>query len=221
MFRKMLWPTLIGLILAMAPFAYAGKVELTTYYPAPYGEYKELKTTENASFATAGGSVIVGTDSLTDPAVDNTLTLKKVSGNAGAQTGGTEGSLRYSKDAGGSNVGGLLYKNGSGWQNFGNAKIASNSVYVSAPSTDVKTTTHILFPSGTFTSAPIVLVQLNAKNGPSADGWRFLDTEWGATPKHVWTWVWNITKDGFDFSVKTNYSHPLADWYCEYIAVGQ
>lgn len=35
-----------GLLLAMialAPSASAGKVELTTYYPAPYGEYTEVK----------------------------------------------------------------------------------------------------------------------------------------------------------------------------------
>jgi hypothetical protein len=41
--------------------ARAGKVELTTYYPAPYGEYKELTTTEKASFATSSGSVGIGT----------------------------------------------------------------------------------------------------------------------------------------------------------------
>jgi hypothetical protein len=46
----------------MAPAAYAGKVELTTYYPAPYGEYKEIKTTENAKFAQTSGNVEVGAD---------------------------------------------------------------------------------------------------------------------------------------------------------------
>ena len=46
------------------PSAYAGKMELTTYYPAPYGEYKEIKTTENAYFATTPGySVGIGTTS--------------------------------------------------------------------------------------------------------------------------------------------------------------
>jgi len=34
---------LIVLVLAMAPSAFAGKMELTTYYPAPYGEYKDIK----------------------------------------------------------------------------------------------------------------------------------------------------------------------------------
>ena len=38
-----------------SPLAFAGKVELTTYYPAPYGDYKELKATgadtENSKIA--------------------------------------------------------------------------------------------------------------------------------------------------------------------------
>jgi hypothetical protein len=48
MSKNILLCCLIVSILVMAPAAYAGKVELTTYYPAPYGEYKELKTMENA-----------------------------------------------------------------------------------------------------------------------------------------------------------------------------
>lgn len=34
------------LVLTMTPAAFAGKVELTTYYPAPYGEYQELNAAE-------------------------------------------------------------------------------------------------------------------------------------------------------------------------------
>lgn len=31
------------LVLLMSPMVYAGKVELTTYYPVPDGEYKDLR----------------------------------------------------------------------------------------------------------------------------------------------------------------------------------
>jgi len=41
--------------------AYAGRVDLTTYYPAPYGEYTTLQTTSNAYFATTAGNVGIGT----------------------------------------------------------------------------------------------------------------------------------------------------------------
>ena len=37
-------------LLMILPTAYAGKVELTTYYPAPYGEYKTLKSTDDSTF---------------------------------------------------------------------------------------------------------------------------------------------------------------------------
>ena len=72
--KKIFLYGLIVLVLALAPSAYAGKVELTTYYPSPYGEYKNLSTTENAAFASASGTVKVGsTANHTVLAVDNTL----------------------------------------------------------------------------------------------------------------------------------------------------
>jgi hypothetical protein len=52
---------LVITLLLCSTAAFAGKVELTTYYPAPYGEYKELKSTENANFATSSGNVGIGT----------------------------------------------------------------------------------------------------------------------------------------------------------------
>lgn len=107
------------LICMIMPSAFAGKVELTTYYLSPMGEYKNLSATEDASFATTKGSVIIGTDNPTNPAIDNTLTLKPVSGNAGAQTGGIAGSLRFSADALGTGIGGVLYRDASGWQSLG------------------------------------------------------------------------------------------------------
>jgi hypothetical protein len=145
MFKNILLFSLIVFILAAAPSAYAGKVELTTYYPAPYGEYKELKSTENATFATSSGNVGIGTTTPTEKlevngnlkvsggidvgaastfsllAVNNTLTLTPVTGNAAAQVGGVEGSIRYSSDAGGPGVGGILYRNASSWAQVGGA----------------------------------------------------------------------------------------------------
>ena len=38
--------------------AFAGKVELTTYYPAPYGEYKELKATDTLTLGTTASSTV-------------------------------------------------------------------------------------------------------------------------------------------------------------------
>ena len=43
MFQKIFFCTLGVLIFSIAPFAYAGKMELTTYYPAPNGEYKDIQ----------------------------------------------------------------------------------------------------------------------------------------------------------------------------------
>ena len=34
------------------PLLFAGRVELTTYYPAPYGEYKSLNATDSTSATT-------------------------------------------------------------------------------------------------------------------------------------------------------------------------
>ena len=127
MFQKIFLGVSIVLVLAMAPSAFAGKIELTTYYPAPFGEYKNINTTENTNLATTTGSVTVGTTAATlpDPSNDNTLILRPVSGNAAAQTGSVEGSLRYSRDARGTNSGGLLYRNASSWAALGGTAIGS------------------------------------------------------------------------------------------------
>jgi hypothetical protein len=49
------------LIAFLVPAAYAGSMDLTTYYPAPYGEYQELRSTGNSYFATTTGNVGIGT----------------------------------------------------------------------------------------------------------------------------------------------------------------
>jgi len=61
--KKSILCVLVISIFMITPSAYAGKVELTTYYPAPYGEYKTLKSTQDASFATTSGNVGIGTTS--------------------------------------------------------------------------------------------------------------------------------------------------------------
>ncbi|MDD5226404.1 MAG: hypothetical protein PHV97_04365 [Candidatus Omnitrophica bacterium] len=57
MLRKIAVALAFVSVVVFASNAYAGKVELTTYYPAPYGEYKDVKA--NNSFTvpvkTVGG----------------------------------------------------------------------------------------------------------------------------------------------------------------------
>jgi hypothetical protein len=133
MIRKSFLSVLILSILAMAPSVYAGKVELTTYYPAPYGEYKEIKTTEKADLATTSGNVHVG--SATNPTaliVNNVLTLDPVDISAGA-AGGTAGSLCYSTNAGGAGVSGMLYSNGAAWKSLGGAARVVKATCVNLP----------------------------------------------------------------------------------------
>ena len=47
MLQKIILSSLIVLALAITPSAFAGKVELTTYYPAPYGEYAQLQASDS------------------------------------------------------------------------------------------------------------------------------------------------------------------------------
>ncbi len=44
-FQAKIFFALAGLVLLITASAYAGKVELTTYYPAPNGEYSSLQAT--------------------------------------------------------------------------------------------------------------------------------------------------------------------------------
>lgn len=93
---------------------YGGEVELTTYYPAPDGEYKTMSTTENTSLATTSGNVNVGsTSNNTNLTIYNTLSLAPVTG---TQTGGVDGSLRYRSD-----IQQFVYKKGSTWQTLAGA----------------------------------------------------------------------------------------------------
>jgi len=52
------------IMLCLGIYTIAEEITLTTYYPAPYGAYKELTTTEKTCLATSSGNVGIGT---TDP----------------------------------------------------------------------------------------------------------------------------------------------------------
>jgi len=67
----------------MATNAYAGSVELTTYYPAPSGDYVNINSTGASNFATAGGNVGIGT---TNPQA----TLEVISGDFGGVRPGVQ-----------------------------------------------------------------------------------------------------------------------------------
>jgi hypothetical protein len=45
----------------LAPSAYAGKVEYSTVYPSPNGEYVNVSSTNDSNFATVSGGVSIGT----------------------------------------------------------------------------------------------------------------------------------------------------------------
>ena len=57
-------------MLVLAPSVYAGKTELTTYYPSPYGEYETLKST---NYQNIGGSCVL-------------ITARAIVGSTAAQT---------------------------------------------------------------------------------------------------------------------------------------
>ena len=151
MVKKIFVVIIFGVLCFSVKDAYAGKVELSTYYPAPVGEYKNLNTTENTNLATKTGSVTVGstTQPLLDADSDNTLTLLPVDGNAVAQTGGVEGSIRYSRDANGVGKGGLLYKNSAGWGSLGGGGAPSSwdCTLVSAPGVGVNNVATAMCPA--------------------------------------------------------------------------
>ena len=63
--KKSMLYTLIISVFILIPPVFAGQVTLTSYYPSPYGEYKNLKSTESAYFATSSGAVSVGVSAMT------------------------------------------------------------------------------------------------------------------------------------------------------------
>jgi|GEM_PF-1856248 len=61
MFQKSIFISILVFALILAPSAFAGKVELTTYYPSPYGEYTSLNVGNgtNTYPTTPGGTAAI------------------------------------------------------------------------------------------------------------------------------------------------------------------
>lgn len=95
-----------SLCLVDSAFAAERKVTLTTYYPAPYGEYKQVKT----------NNIVVGDTSATAAASDQTIKLEGISTKPDneADDPGVEGTLYYDGDNHK-----LLYSNGTEWVGAG------------------------------------------------------------------------------------------------------
>ncbi len=78
--RKFYVLGLIGLVGAIIGFAWAEQITLTTYYPAPYGVYKEFKTTGNTVLAVGSGFVCIGAEALSTDAADADAKLEVTEG---------------------------------------------------------------------------------------------------------------------------------------------
>lgn len=76
MFLRNIFGAVFVSVFAFASNASAGKVELTTYYPAPYGEYNQLQSKGSC----------VGTTCATADVTDNNL---KIKGALGVETNAT------------------------------------------------------------------------------------------------------------------------------------
>ena len=61
--KKSILFAVVIFVFIIIPTAFAGRVDLTAYYPAPWGEYKNLNSTEGSNFVTTSGSVGIGTTS--------------------------------------------------------------------------------------------------------------------------------------------------------------
>lgn len=57
MFKNIFLVNLVIFACAMAPAAFAGKMELTTYYPSPYGEYENI-TSHRLTLGIAPGTAV-------------------------------------------------------------------------------------------------------------------------------------------------------------------
>ena len=89
---------------------FAGEKKLTTYYPAPYGQYKTLQTTGDTYLATTSGNVGIGTSSAATK-LDVAGGIK-VGSDSSACDSSKAGTMRY-------NAGAMQYCNGSAWVGMG------------------------------------------------------------------------------------------------------
>ena len=100
-----------SLLISLPRATFADEVTITTYYPAPYGVYKEFKTTGDTSLATDSGSVGIGTDS-PDGVLGVNGEINFVPQDS--EPSSNEGSLYYDNTADE-----FKYYNGSIWQAVG------------------------------------------------------------------------------------------------------
>jgi hypothetical protein len=199
------------------------------------GEYKELKSTENANFATSSGRVGIGTDSPTAKLqiVGDTVTSKLKIGDSAttpannvvnfnglaADPAGNPGDLYYNSI----DPGRFRYHSNQGWEDL-TPKLQSATVQFPPPaasavgasgSTATYTDYVFNFPKQNyFTQPPVVIVQLE----PGSGGWRALDS-WWTGGGYVWIKVTNVTNNGFTLSVSSTW--VPAQWFLHYIASGQ
>ena len=61
MLRRAILGVVVVSAFVFASTAFAGRVDLTTYYPSPYGQYTNLYSTAASNFATTSGNVGIGT----------------------------------------------------------------------------------------------------------------------------------------------------------------
>lgn len=128
----------LSVILFMGIYSIAEDITLTTYYPAPYGAYKELTTTGDTYLATTSGNVGIGL--VTTDTIQNKLDVEG-SVAIGASYSGTSAAP----------ANGLIVqgKVGIGTASVGISDTLSVSGTVSATAYSVGATTGV---SGTFTT---------------------------------------------------------------------
>jgi hypothetical protein len=118
MFKKIFFSSTFVLTFLFVSNAYAGKVELTTYYPAPYGEYEDIRAKRLA----------VGPATQALPASQGNATFKPQTGDPSSKTGafasGSVGELAYSADNDA-----FYHYNGTSWVAQGGGGITSTTIY--------------------------------------------------------------------------------------------
>jgi hypothetical protein len=118
MFKKIFFAFMVASTLLSISNAYAGKVELTTYYPAPYGEYEDIRTKRLA----------VGPATQALPASQGNVTFTPQTGDpatkTGAFAGGSVGELAYSADNDA-----FYHYNGTSWVAQGGGGATAVTIY--------------------------------------------------------------------------------------------
>lgn len=120
--------SILGVLLVSAfvaaSSAYAGRAELTTYYPAPYGEYTELKSQRLAVGDTDGSGSLDAGDM---PSRDGDIRLTPQADPVADWPAGTPGQLAYS-----SVTDRLYHHNGAAWVPHGGTG-STGVMYLACP----------------------------------------------------------------------------------------